>query len=157
MDSRPTLEPPIEGVTLEKLGLIEDDRGAVLHMLRRDASDFTRFGEVYFSEILPGTVKAWKQHTKQTQNVAVPIGRIRVVLFDGRVSPTSGGPVTVVELGRPDAYERIRIPPGVWYGFACMGDRPALIANCCDIPHDPKEANRCPVGDARIPYSWSEQ
>ena len=149
--------PPIEGVTIEKLRQIEDERGAVLHMLRRDASDFTRFGEVYFSEILPGAVKAWKQHTKQTQNVAVPVGRIRVVLFDGRVSSTSVSGVTVVELGRPDAYERIRIPPGVWYGFECLGDTPALIANCCDIPHDPKEANRCPVDDPHIPYSWSEQ
>jgi dTDP-4-dehydrorhamnose 3,5-epimerase len=130
----------IEGVTLTPLREITDSRGAVLHMLRADAADYTRFGECYFSEVNPGATKAWKRHRRQTQNLAVPSGRIRVVIYDLRADSSTHGEASVVELGRPDAYARLRIPPGLWYGFACLGDRAALIANCADLPHEPNES-----------------
>ena len=70
-----SLESLIDGVILTELLQINDERGAVLHMLRNDAPEFTRFGECYFSEVLPSTIKAWKRHHNQTQNLAVPVGR----------------------------------------------------------------------------------
>lgn len=147
----------IEGVTLSDLRQISDERGAVLHMLRSDAPEFTRFGECYFSEVLPGAVKAWKRHRAQTQNLAVPVGRIRMVIFDDREGSSSRGCLQIVELGRPDAYLRLHIPPGLWYGFSCISDVPALLANCADQPHDPDESERCAVDDPRIPYTWGTQ
>jgi dTDP-4-dehydrorhamnose 3,5-epimerase len=144
----------IAGVSLTTLPALVDARGAVLHMLRSDAPDFTRFGEVYFSEIRPGVVKAWKRHRRQTQNLAVPVGRVRMVLFDDRDGSHTRGGLLELELGRPDAYARVRIPPGVWYGFACLDDTPALIANCADLPHDPQEGETVPIDDPRIPFSW---
>jgi len=35
-----------------------------MHMLRSNAPHFDRFGEIYFSTALPGTVKAGKRHKK---------------------------------------------------------------------------------------------
>ena len=61
----------VDGVVETELRQIADPRGAVLHMLRADAADFTRFGECYFSEVAPGAVKAWKLHRRQTQELAV--------------------------------------------------------------------------------------
>src|SRR4051812_905854 len=116
---------PIEGVMLTELRQISDERGAVLHMLRSDASEYTSFGECYFSEVLPGAIKAWKRHRSQTQNIAVPVGRICIVIYDSREESATHGRIQIKELGRPDAYFRLRIPPGLWYGFACMGDVPA--------------------------------
>ena len=130
----------IAGVMLTPLRQITDARGAVLHMLRADAPEFTAFGECYFSLVNPNTVKAWKRHLRQTQNIAVPIGRARFVLCDTRPDSPSRGRVETCEIGRPDAYVRLRIPPLLWYGFACVGDTPALLANCVDIPHDPGES-----------------
>lgn len=147
----------IQGVTLTELRQIGDERGAVLHMMRCDAPEFTRFGECYFSEVLPGAVKAWKRHRIQTQNLAIPVGRIRMVIFDDRPSSPSRGQVQEIELGRPDAYLRLQIPPGLWYGFSCIGGVPALLVNCADVPHDPDESERCPLDDARIPYKWETQ
>lgn len=132
--------PTIEGLALVALRTIVDERGAVLHMLRADAADFRGFGECYFSEVNPGAVKGWKRHRRQTQNLAVPVGRVRFVLYDARVASATEGVLNVVELGRPDAYARLRIPPMVFYGFICAGDRPALVANCTDLPHDPDES-----------------
>lgn len=144
----------IDGISLVELRQIRDGRGAVLHMLRSDATDFTKFGECYFSEVLPGAVKAWKRHYKQTQNLAVPVGRIQIVIYDDRaLSPTRGN-LKIIELGRPDAYLRLRIPPGLWYGFCCISTTPALLANCADIMYDPSESELRPQDDPTVPYQW---
>lgn len=147
----------IEGVMLTELRQISDDRGSVLHMMRSDVPEFTRFGECYFSEVLPGAVKAWKSHRAQTQNLAVPVGRIRMVIYDDREGSATKGQLQELELGRPDAYLRLQIPPGLWYGFSCIGNVPALMANCADLPHDPTESDLRPIDDTGIPYSWGKK
>lgn len=145
----------ISGVTFTELRQVSDERGALLHMLRCDAAEFSRFGECYFSEVLPGAIKAWKRHRMQTQNLAVPVGRIRMVIYDNREGSVTRGQLQELQLGRPDAYLRVQIPPGLWYGFACIGDAPALLANCTDFPHDPIESEQCPPNPPIIPYQWT--
>jgi dTDP-4-dehydrorhamnose 3,5-epimerase len=132
----------IDGVLFEPLHVIDGDRGAVLHMLRDDSPIFTRFGEIYFSEIQPGAIKAWKRHHRMTQRIAVPVGRVRFVLFDDRDGSATRGSSIVRELGRPDAYLLVVIPPGLWYGWQGLGDRPSLLANCADMRHDPTESEQ---------------
>lgn len=144
----------IDGITITELHQITDELGSVLHMLRSDAPDFVAFGECYFSEILPGAIKAWKQQPIQTQNLAVPIGRVRLVIHDDREQSVTRGHTQVIELGRPDAYIRVKIPPGLWYGFACISAAPALIANCPDRPHDPNDGGTRSADDSAIPYTW---
>jgi dTDP-4-dehydrorhamnose 3,5-epimerase len=144
----------IEGVSFVPLREIADDRGSVLHVLRSDAPDFTKFGECYLSEIVPGAIKAWKKHKLQTQNITVPVGRIRIVLYDNRETSSSKGKLEVFEIGRPDAYMRIRISPGIWYGFTCISYQKAMLVNCADIPHSPAESQVILMDDATIPYKW---
>lgn len=149
-----TMRTKIEGLVLTDLRQIPDDRGAVLHMLRCDSPSFTRFGECYFSEVRPGAVKAWKKHRLQTQNLAVPIGRIKLVVYDERHESSTNGQLMRIDLGRPDSYMRVTIPQGLWYGFACLGKNPALLVNCPDLPHDPNDSDKLPEDDALIPYEW---
>lgn len=132
---------------------IEDARGAVLHMARPAAERLTPIGECYFSEVAVGAVKAWKRHREQAQRLAVPVGRIRLALYDDR-APDRAPIVRVAELGRPDAYCRVLIPPGIWYGFACISGSPALIANCPDRAHDPEESESRPSDAAGFPAVW---
>ena len=146
--------PDIDGVVLTELRQIHDDRGAILHMLRYDSTDFTQFGECYFSEVLPGAIKAWKYHYKQTQNITVPSGRIRLVIYDVRDNVATKNNLFTVEIGRPDDYLRIKIPPCVWYGFTCISSIPALLVNCSDIPHTPGESNMIDKNSSNIPYQW---
>jgi dTDP-4-dehydrorhamnose 3,5-epimerase len=151
------LTPPqskIEGVVVQPLQEIEDPRGAVLHMLRRDSPLFTRFGEVYFSQTFPGVIKAWKRHRLMTQHLAVPVGRIRLVIYDDRSGSPSQAQLDSFMLGRPGKYYLVRIPPGVWYGFKALSEEPALVANCTDLPHDPGEVDNLPVHSDKIPYRW---
>ncbi len=147
--------PLIEGVVLTELQQIVDARGAVLHMMRCDSSGFVRFGECYFSEVVPGATKAWKMHHKQTQNLAVPVGLIRIAIYDDRKDSTSRGKLQVLEVGRPNAYIRLSIPPQLWYGFSCVSQVPALVANCADLPHEPSENEIRAMDDPAIPYDWN--
>lgn len=146
----------IDGVLVRELRQISDDRGAVLHMLRNDSPEFVHFGECYFSEVIPGAVKAWKRHREQTQNIAVPVGRVRMVIYDDRCDSFTNGHLDVFELGRPDAYFRITIPPGLWYGFACVGSAPALLVNCADTLHKPEESESGSINNDIVPYVWEQ-
>ena len=146
----------IAGALLHPLKVIPTEGGPVLHMLRPDAPLFMGFGELYFSEVLPGAVKAWKRHTRQTQHFAVPSGLLKIVMYDDRPDSETRGVLCELALGRPEHYGLLRIPVNVWYGFTAMGDAPALICNCADIPHDPTEGQRLPFNDPSIPYQWSE-
>ncbi len=144
----------ISGVGVYPLRTIEDERGAVMHMLRSDAAWFDAFGEIYFSKVNPGSVKAWKRHRKMTQHFAVPVGRIRLVLFDDRDASKDDGILEVFELGLPDRYRLIRIPPMVWYGFRGISDGPALIANCSDLPHSQNESERANCLPSHVKFDW---
>ncbi len=144
----------IEGVIIQPLRQIADNRGSILHMLRKDSELFEQFGEVYFSEIHPGAIKAWKRHKGQTQNITVPIQRIRLVIYDPRLNSGTTGNIIEYELGRPNNYKLIQIPPMLWYGFQALGNQTALIANCADRPHDPVEAESLSSDSDQIPYQW---
>jgi len=143
----------IEGVIVQDLKQIADSRGRVMHMVRTGSPLFHKFGEIYFSEILPDVVKAWKRHTMMTQLFAVPIGTIRLVIYDDRQNYESKGNLKVLEIGREN-YKLVKVPPKLWYGFKCISDFPALIVNCPDLPHDPDESEGRPQNDNTIPYQW---
>jgi dTDP-4-dehydrorhamnose 3,5-epimerase len=145
----------IDGVRIDPLRQLRDERGAIFHMLRADDPAFEKFGEIYFSLVHPGWVKGWHLHSKMSLNYAVPVGRVRLVLFDERPGSPTAGVVQAVELGEDD-YQRVRIPPGVWNGFLGLGDRDSLVANCATLPHDPDEISRIAPDDPRIPYRWME-
>jgi dTDP-4-dehydrorhamnose 3,5-epimerase len=143
----------IDGVRIDSLRQIADERGAIFHMLRGDDPAFERFGEIYFSFVHPGWVKGWHLHKEMVLNYAVPVGRIHLVLFDDRERSLTRGVVQEIELGA-DRYFRVRVPAMVWNGFIGLGHADALVANCATLPHDPSEIVRIPPDDPRVPYSW---
>ena len=144
----------VAGVVVRPLTVVADDRGAVFHMLRADAPHFQQFGEIYFSLVNPGQVKAWHRHRKMVLNYAVPRGRARVVVYDDRADSPTRGAVMAIDTGDAD-YALITIPPGTWSGFTALGDAAALVANCATLPHDRNEIDRRPADDPAIPYVWT--
>ena len=145
----------IDGAFILPLRVIDTPGGAVMHMLRpvfplqpglpagTRGSGFLKIGEVYFSEVLPGCVKAWKRHTRQTQYFAVPDGLLGIVLYDDREGSPSRGVLKTLRLGRSGTY----------------GGKPAIICNAADIPHDPNEGKKCPYDTPEsgfIPFDWNQ-
>lgn len=144
----------IDGVIVEKLKKIEDNRGKVMHMLRSDSPLFTNFGEIYFSVVNSGVVKAWHKHLKMTQYFAVPVGKIKLVIYDDRTGSATKGEVCELEVGGEN-YCLVKLSPLLWYGFKGISAEPALIANCADMPHDPDEIVRADLSDKAMPYKWN--
>lgn len=144
----------VHGAWTHELSIIETEGGPVLHMLRADSPLFSRFGEIYFSVVHKGAVKAWKNHLYQSQNLAVPQGLVEMVIYDGRENSPTFGTVESLLLGRPAHYRLLHIPPGLWYGFAGRSEEPAILANCADTPHSAAESRRLPADSPLVPYSW---
>jgi len=146
----------IHDVRVTPLRRIPDERGAVLPMLREDSPAFERFGEIYFSLVYPGVIKAWHLHKRMTLNYAVPVGMVKLACYDDRGDSPSRGAVQEVHLGELN-YALITIPPLVWNGFKGEGTSSALVANCATVAHDPGEiVRRDPFSD-EIPYDWALQ
>jgi dTDP-4-dehydrorhamnose 3,5-epimerase len=144
----------IEGVRINPLRQLVDERGAILHMLRNDAEHFEEFGEIYFSMVNPGAVKGWHIHDRMTLNYAVPVGTIRMALYDDRADSPTRGELMEFFLGDRN-YQLVTVPPNVWNGFKGVGTVPALVANCATLPHDPAEIHRLDPMKNHIPYDWS--
>ncbi len=123
-------------------------------MLRRDWDVFEGFGEIYFSCVFPGKIKAWHIHKRMTLNYAVPLGEIRFVLYDDRPDSPTRGEVQEMVLG-PDTYCLVTVPPMIWNGFKGLGSETSIVANCATIPHDPDEIVRRDPMDSTIPYDWT--
>jgi dTDP-4-dehydrorhamnose 3,5-epimerase len=143
----------IEGVKITPLRQILDERGKIMHMLRNDDPHFQSFGEIYFSCVYPGAIKAWHLHQKMTLNYAVPYGRIKLVLYDNREGSSTQGEIQEYFLG-VDNYLLVSIPPLIWNGFKGLGPEMAIVANCATMPHDPQEILRLDPFDPAIAYDW---
>ncbi|HEX4341987.1 MAG TPA: dTDP-4-dehydrorhamnose 3,5-epimerase family protein [Verrucomicrobiae bacterium] len=143
----------IHDVLVTPLRQIPDDRGKVMHMLKRTDAAFREFGEIYFSLVNPGAIKAWKKHLRMTLNLAVIHGSARLVIYDDRAGSPTHGRFQENILG-PDHYHLVTVPPGLWTGFIGLSTSPALLCNCASLPHDPTEVERKTADDQSIPYSW---
>jgi dTDP-4-dehydrorhamnose 3,5-epimerase len=144
----------IKGVHITPLRQIEDERGKVMHMLRADDPGFVKFGEIYFSSVLPGMVKAWKLHREMALNCAVPYGTVKLVLYDDRKTSDTRGKLQEIIVGEQH-YCLVTVPPKVWCGFQCISKHMAILANCATLTHSPDEYERRDMSDAFIPYHWS--
>jgi len=144
----------IEGVQVIPLRRFPDERGTVLHMLKRTDPHFKEFGEIYFASVYPGVVKGWHRHREMTLNYACIYGRIKLVVYDEREGSATCGNLLEVFLGE-DNYSLVVIPPDVWNGFKGMSAPYAMVANCATHPHDPSRSDRMDPFKNHIPYQWA--
>lgn len=146
----------IEGVILTPLKQILDERGKVMHMLRKDDVVFKKFGEIYFSCVHSGIIKGWHLHKKMILNYAVIYGKIKLVLFDDRKNSKTRGQTNELFLG-PENYQLVTIPPNIWNAFQGLGTETSIVANCSTITHDAKEIVGLDPYDKKIPYKWDSK
>lgn len=143
----------IDGVVIKKLTKIPDERGTIMHMLKDSDPEFNQFGEVYFSTIYPGAIKAWHIHKKMELNYAVISGNIKMVLYDDRSDSKTKGQLMEIFLGDRN-YLLVKVPAKVWNGFKGIGVKESIVCNCATMPHDPEEIDRLDPFSDEIPYNW---
>jgi dTDP-4-dehydrorhamnose 3,5-epimerase len=151
MESKKT---DIAGVLVIPKRKIFDDRGGIFHMLRVDDPEFQKFGEIYFSKVHSGAIKAWHHHSRMTLNYLVVQGSIQLGLFDDRKSSPTFGRQQTIYMDEANSH-LVVVPPGVWNGFKGLGHGSSIVANCASEPHDPAEITREPYNEPRFGYDWS--
>ena len=134
----------MDGVTLNKLSIIDNPKGNVLHGLKKSSIGFYGFGEVYFSRINYGEIKGWKKHNDMFLNLVVPVGEVKFVIYNGHDF--------FEKLLSINNYYRLTISPKLWVGFQGLAKGQNLIMNVANIEHDPNESENCNLSE--IPYEW---
>ena len=142
----------IEDLILTPLPIVKVEGGDVMHAIKYKDEGVHGFGEVYFSNVDHGFIKAWKRHNEMTLNLVVPVGKIRFVIFDDRNGSTSFGSFYQVTLSKEN-YMRLTLPPKVWMGFQCVGNEAAILLNVANISHAPKEVDKKSIEE--INFNWS--
>ena len=146
----------IEGFQIKEKKIISDDRGKILHMLKSTDSSFEKFGEIYFSYVFPGKIKAWHIHSKMTLNYVAAYGKIKLVLYDEREKSKTFGKIQEIFLSNEN-HKLVVIPPMIWNGFSTADNNTAVLANCSNIPHDKNEISRLKFDDLKFPYNWKKK
>lgn len=148
----------IDGVKVKKLKVIPDERGRLMEILRSDDEMFEKFGQVYLTTAYPGVVKGWHYHKKQSDNMAVVRGMMKIVLYDGRKDSPTCGEINEFFAGEHNPL-LLHIPPYVYHGFKCISAEEALVVNTpTDAYHyqTPDEYRADPHGND-IPYDWNRK
>lgn len=140
-------EVNLDNITLTPLKQIPTIGGKVMHALKCSDPGFLGFGEVYFSSVERDIVKAWKFHQRMTLNLVVPLGKIRFVFH----LPGISGGFRIESIGE-NKYERITVPPRIWFGFQGEAPGNSLLMNLADIKHDPNEILHKKLNE--INYNW---
>ena len=152
------LEVGIEGVRLHMLGPLQaDHRGALLEVI--DARH--PFWEepivyAYRISIRPGRIKGWGMHKLQSDRYLMLSGRLRVVLYDGRVSSRTYQRFSEFQF-TDETPGLLLIPPGVWHADQNAGDQDAVIVNFPTraYDHDRPDKHRIDLRSGEIPFDWT--
>jgi len=144
----------INGVNLIPLKRIPDDRGTVMHMLKKTDPHFQKFGEIYFTTLYKDVIKAWHQHTKMDLNYACVSGLVKVVLYDPRPRSKTKGELNEFYIGN-DNYSLLQIPHGIINGMKGLTSPLSIVANCATLPHEPSEIIRLTPKQAKFDYNWT--
>ena len=145
-------EVNIDGVIIISLKKIHHPKGDILHVIKKRDEGFVGFGEAYFTTIKDGEIKGWNKHKKMTLNLVVPVGKVTFVLFDNKEEIDSKNNFFKVELSSNN-YQRLTIPPGVWFAFIGGKYETNLILNVANIEHDPDELDRLEIN--QIDCNWN--
>ncbi|HOO89249.1 MAG TPA: dTDP-4-dehydrorhamnose 3,5-epimerase family protein [Syntrophales bacterium] len=148
----------IKGVQIKTLRVIPDERGRLMEILRRDDAMFEAFGQVYMTTAYHGVVKGWHYHKKQSDNMAVVKGTMKIVLYDGREDSPTYGEVDEFFAGEHNPI-LIHIPPYVYHGFKCVSQEEAIVVNTPTHVYDYAQPDEFRVHphENEIPYDWGRR
>ena len=148
----------IEGVKIKKLKYIPDSRGRLMEIFRNDDDIFIQFGQVYMTTTYPGVVKAWHYHKKQTDNVVVFKGILRVGLYDDRKDSSTYKEINEFFIGDYNPI-LLSIPPQIYHGWKCVSLEEGIAVNISThvYDHNDPDEYRLDPHDNFISFDWNKK
>jgi len=144
----------IEGVEIKELVTHPDERGFFREIIRKTDPFFdNQFAQLSHSCMHPGVAKAWHIHKTQIDWWYVPVGNLKLALFDKRPQSPTHGELQTILMGEHYPAKVVKIPPGVAHGCKVLGSVTHLfyVTSCT---YDPNEEGRIPHYDETIGYDW---
>tara|TARA_Y100000590_G_scaffold469854_1_gene660169 strand:+ start:2317 stop:2742 length:426 start_codon:yes stop_codon:yes gene_type:complete len=133
-------------VKIYPLKKVKTKGGDIFKIIDKNSKGFIGFSETYFSWINYGKIKAWKYHTKMTMNLVVPLGKVKFLFFDPKTKK-----FLKIIIGKNN-YKRIRVKPGLWFGFKGMSKPKSLILNFSNYKFNKKEILRKKKEDINLKW-----
>ncbi len=148
--------PAIDGVEIVPLKRFSDDSGSFTEIGRLsggnlDSIDGFRIAQINDSLLVPGAIKAFHVHRRQTDVWYVPPeDRVLLVLVDVREGSATENSVVRLCLGNGQS-RVVRVPPGVAHGCRNIGTASARIIYFTDLyfSADPEETD-----EGRLPWDF---
>jgi dTDP-4-dehydrorhamnose 3,5-epimerase len=145
----------IEGVELKPLTTHSDERGFFREIARNSEGIVSEgWAQVSHSLMHPGVAKAWHLHPTQIDWWYVPVGDLKVALYDTREGSSTKGQLDELFLGEHYDAQLLKIPPGVAHGCRVIGGTAHLIYLTSSM-YDPNEERRIAHDDPKIGYDWT--
>lgn len=146
----------IDGVELKGLVTHPDERGFFREIVR-NTEEIIREGwaQASHSMMHAGVAKAWHVHRTQIDWWYVPVGDLKVALYDTREGSPTRGQLQELFLGENYEAQLLKIPPGVAHGCRALSGPTHLIYFTSRV-YDPEgEEGRIPHDDPAIGYDWT--
>ncbi len=144
----------IEGVVIKELTTNTDERGFFRELIRKTDPFFGEgFAQLSHSQMFHGTAKAWHIHNTQIDWWYVPVGVLKVALYDKRPDSPTKGMLQEIFMGGEYGQKILKIPAGVAHGCKAISDTAHLIYVTSNV-YDKQEEGRIPHDDSEIGYDW---
>lgn len=147
----------IDGVELVRLTPFSDHRGNLTEVFNPDHEFWSEpVVYSYYITIRPGRIKGWGMHLKQADRYFVAAGRVRVVLYDGRVESPTHEQFQEIHFTETSS-GLLHIPAGVWHADQNWGETDVAILNFPTRPYDHENPDKYRIDphSGEIPFDWS--
>ena len=136
----------MDEISIKNLSIINNKKGDILKGFLKSDNKTINVKEVYFSEINPKQIKAWKKHNKMTSNLIAVKGEIKIVVQKKDKS-------FITEIISKKNYKMISIPPNFWFGFQCISTEAGMLVNISNEEHDDLESDQLDI--EKILFDWN--
>jgi len=128
-----------------------DARGRLAVLLAQGIPPFQKFGQIYFTTLHPGIIKAWHRHKFQIDFQSCISGTVRIVVSDGKNVWQWVSGETAPTL--------IEIPQQLWHGIENLSEKEAIVVNCPTEVYNEKEPDeeRLSWDSSEIPFEWNKR
>lgn len=133
----------------KKLKAIKNPKGNIIKLLDINDIYYSKFGELYISEIKKNKIKAWKFHKKNCLNIFVLEGKIKFVFAYKKNYKYLFKTVLI----NSKMNQLLYIPNSIWFGFQGLSNSNKILS-LSNKTFSEKELIRKNINDFN--FDWSK-
>lgn len=115
---------------------IKGKKGNILKFISKKDKFFSKFGEIYFSEVNYRKTKGWNYHKKNKCHLSVISGRVKFHLLKKKNEKNFLSKKIIMSRKK---YSMMIIPPKTFFSFKGL-DKKNIIVNFMENSHDSNES-----------------